>query len=171
MSLKSYTRRAKLTEAILLALFGAVMYVSQVIMAALPNIEIVSLLVIIITRKFGVKALTSIYVFVLCEIVTYGIEIWVINYFYVWTILWLIVYLVRKIDNTIFYTILSAIFGLFFGVLCSVPYFLIGGISMGIANIIGGIGFDLLHCGGNFIAALILYRPLTKITERIIKPI
>ena len=60
------------------------MYVSQVIMASLPNIEIVSLFVILITRKFGIRALYSIYIFVACEVFTYGISMWVINYFYPW---------------------------------------------------------------------------------------
>lgn len=145
------------------------MYISQVIMSGLPNIEIVSLLIIITTRKFGVKALSSVYVFVLCEILTYGLSMWVINYIYVWAILCVIICFLRKIDNVVIFALVSAIFGLLFGCLCSVPYFIIGGISMGIANIISGIGFDLLHCGGNFILTLILYKPLSSALDRAVK--
>ena len=145
------------------------MYISQVIMSALPNIEIVSLLIILVTRKFGVRALGSIYVFVGCEILTYGIGIWNVNYLYVWLILWLAVFLIRKIDSTLIFTLISAIFGILFGTFCSIPYFVIGGFAMGISNIISGMSFDLMHFGGNLILTFLLYRPLTKIMEKLIK--
>ena len=167
--MKSPTQSAKrkLVTAILLTMFGVIMYISQVIMASLPNVEIVSLIIILITRKFGYKALLSVYVFVGLEILTYGISLWVINYLYVWAILVLIVLCFRKIDNSYFYAIISSIYGLLFGTLCSIPYFTIGGVSMGISYIIGGIGFDFAHCIGNFVLLVILYKPLTKVIEKI----
>lgn len=170
-NLKSRTHRVKLFEILVLILLGVLMYVSQAVMSGLPNIEIVSLLIILITRKFGVKAFVAVYVFVFCEIMTYGLSMWVINYLYVWAILCIVIFLVRKIDSAIFYALLSAIYGLLFGTFCSVPYFIIGGISMGVANIIGGIWFDLLHCGGNFILTLLLYRVLTNSLDKALKPL
>lgn len=146
------------------------MYVSQVIMSSLPNIELVSLLIILITRKFGIKAFYSVYIFVACEILTYGISEWVINYMYVWAIFCLIILLFRNIDNAVFYALISAIFGIMFGTLCSIPSFLIGGISMGISYILAGFWFDILHCGGNFILVLLLYKPLTTALEKAVKP-
>jgi energy-coupling factor transport system substrate-specific component len=146
------------------------MYVSQVVMSALPNIEIVSLLIIVVTHKFGVKALASVYVFVMCEIMTYGLSLWVINYLYVWAVLCIIICLLRKIGNTWVYTLAATVFGLMFGTLCSIPYFFMGGISMVISYIIGGISFDLLHCGGNFITTLLLSKPLIKAMDKAIKP-
>lgn len=159
--------RKNLKELILLTMLGVVMYVSQVIMASFPNIEIVSLLIILITRKFGYKAFLSVYVFVGCEILTYGLSIWVINYLYVWDILVVAVLVIKSVDNTVIYALVSGIYGLVFGTLCSVPYFLIGGIAMGVSNIISGIGFDIAHCIGNFILALLLYRPLTNTFNKI----
>lgn len=147
------------------------MYISQVIMSVLTNIEIVSLLIIITTRKFGVKALSAVYVFVFCEIMTYGISMWVINYLYVWAVLHLVILLIRKINSSMVYALIAAIFGLLFGTLCSIPYFLTGGISMGVTYIIGGIKFDLLHCAGNFILTLALYKPLTKAFDKAVKPL
>lgn len=143
------------------------MYVSQVIMASLPNIEIVSLLIILVTRKYGFKAFLAVYVFVGLEILTYGLSMWVINYLYVWAILVLIILFVKKIDNAIFYALITALFGLLFGTFCSVPYFITGGIPMGISYIISGIGFDFLHCGGNFVLLLVLYKPLTRVMDKI----
>ncbi len=170
MNLKSYTQSAiKLRELILLTLLGVVMYVSQVVMAPLPNIEIVSILIIITARKFGVKSLLAVYIFVGCEILTYGISMWVINYLYVWAVLCIIVCLIRGIDNIWVYTLINALYGLFFGILCSVPYFLVGGIGAGIASIISGLPFDLAHCAGNFVTALFLYKPLTTAINKAIK--
>ncbi len=145
------------------------MYVSQVIMSQLPNIEIVSLLIILATRKFGYKALLSVYVFVGLEVLTYGISDWVIKYLYVWAVLCFIICIARKIDSTLFYTLVSSIYGLFFGILCSPVDFLIGGLAYGITNIIKGIPFDLLHCGGNFLTTILLYKPLSKALDKTIK--
>ena len=138
------------------------MYISQVIMAPLPNIEIVSFLTVIVTRRFGFKSLISVYIFAFLEIMTYGIHIWNIMYLYVWLILVLIVLPFRKIDNVILYTVISGIFGIAFGTLCSIPYFITGGTAMGIAWIIGGFEFDVPHCIGNIVLMVILYIPITK---------
>ncbi len=170
--LKSHTQsaRARLVEIILLTLFGVLMYISQVVMASLPNIELVSLLIILTTRKFGYKALLSVYVFVGCEILTYGLSLWVINYLYIWAILCFVVCLVRRIDSVLFYTLISGLYGLTFGTLCSIPNFFIGGIGFGISYIISGLGFDFMHCVGNTVLTLLLYKPLTKVIDKVIKP-
>lgn len=157
----------KLFELILLCLFGVIAYISQVIMAALPNIEIVTLLFILITRRFGIKALYSVYVFTFCEILTYGFDIWSINYLYVWAILVLVVLPLRKIDSVFVYTLIAAIFGLLFGTLCSIPYFITGGIALGVSYIITGISFDFLHLFGNTLTVFFLYKPLTIVMNKI----
>ena len=167
--LKSHTRRHKLFITILLALFGVLMYVSQVIMATLPNIELVSFLIILTTRKFGIKSLWSVYIFVILEILTYGLELWVVCYLYVWAILVFIILLVRKYDSVILYTLICSIFGFLFGTLCSVPYFVTGGIAGGIAWIVSGIVslFDIYHGVGDFLITFILYKPINKVFSKI----
>ncbi len=171
MNLKLHIQSAKfkLFETILLTLLGVLMYVSQVIMATIPNIELVSLLIILTARKFGYKSLLSVYVFVGCEILTYGISLWVVNYIYVWAILCLIVCLVRKIDSVWLYIMISGLFGIAFGTLCSIPNFFIGGIGYGISYIISGLGFDLAHCIGNTVLTFLLYRPLTIALNKALK--
>lgn len=136
-------------------------------MSSLPNIEIVTLLLILITCRFGIKALYSVYVFAFCEILTYGFHIWAINYLYVWTILVLIILPFRKTDNIFIFTILGGIFGLMFGTLCSIPYFLTGGISFGLSYIISGISFDFLHLFGNLVGIFLLFKPLTLVMNKI----
>ncbi|MBR6564932.1 MAG: hypothetical protein IKK71_05805 [Clostridia bacterium] len=145
------------------------MYVSQVIMASLTNIELVSFLIVLTTKKFGLKSLWSVYIFVILEALTYGFEIWVICYLYVWAILVFIILLVRKLDSVMLYTLISSIYGFLFGTLCSVPYFITGGIGGGISWIIGGIvsGFDIYHGVGNFVLMFLLYKPISKVFEKI----
>ena len=164
--LKSHTRRHKLREAIVLTLLGVLMYVSQVIMAPLTNIELVSFLIIIVARKFGFKSLFSVYIFVFLEIFTYGLAEWVICYLYVWAIFAVIISLFRKIDNLIFYTIVCAAFGFLFGTLCSPVSFIIGGFGYGISWIISGLRFDFLHGCGNFLLTFLLYKPISKTMEK-----
>ena len=146
------------------------MFVSQVVMAQLPNIELVSLFIILTVCRFGAWAFLSVYVFVGCEIITYGLGIWSVNYLYVWALLCLLVLPFRRVDKAWFYALLSGGFGLCFGSLCSLPYFLTGGFAFGISYIVSGIGFDLLHAGGNFLLALLLYRPLRDALQKACKP-
>ena len=141
---------------------GVLMYVSQVVMAPLANIELVSFLTIIVTRRFGFKSLISVYTFAFLEIMTYGLSIWNIMYLYVWAILVLMVLPFRRIDNVILYTVISGLFGISFGTLCSIPYFVTKDTAYGVAWIISGFSYDVIHCVGNVILTLILYIPITK---------
>ncbi len=168
--MKSPTQSAiKLRELILLTLLGVLMYVLQVIMSQLPNIEPVTLFIILTARKFGYKSFLSVYVFVGCELMTYGLEMWALNYLYVWAVLCVIACLLRKVDSAAVWSLIAAIYGLFFGTLCAIPYFIIGGVSGGVAYMIGNFWFDILHCGGNFVLVLLLYAPLTRVMNKVIK--
>ncbi len=164
--MKSQTRRANLFEIILLSLLGVIMYVSQVIMAPLPNIEIVSLLIIVTTCIFGIKALASVYIFVFCEILTYGLSEWTFGYLYAWGLLCLAVLLFKRIGNRELFAVLSAIFGLVLDIFCSPPFFLTGGIAGGVAYLIRGIPYSLLHGIGNLLLTYLLYKPIKNILEK-----
>ena len=59
----------------LFGVLGALTFALQVAMAPLPNIEPVSLLVMIFAVVFGWKSLYPVYVFVVMEILFYGIKI------------------------------------------------------------------------------------------------
>lgn len=135
-------------------------------MASLPNIEIVSFLIILTARKFGVKSFISVYIFVGLEVLTYGFAEWVISYLYVWALFALLICFIRKVDNRLVFTLVSGIFGLLFGVLCSPVAFAMGGFGYGISWIISGLGFDFLHCLGNVLLTFLLYKPLTKVLEK-----
>ena len=151
-----------------LGLMVAVLEVSKLALAAIPKIELVSFWVILFTLWIGWRSLYAIYGFVLLEGILYGVHFWWIAYLYVWTILAALTRLLRKQTAPLFWAILSGLFGLFFGALCAIPYAAAGILNGGLWNgflagfswWIAGIPYDLLHCVGNFIIMLILYKPV-----------
>lgn len=151
-----------------LAVFAALMIALQVALAGLPNIELVTLLIILATIHMGKKAFLSVGVFVLVEGLIYGFHLWWINYLYVWPILILIVLALRRWSHPILWAIVAGIYGLGFGTLCSIPYFITGGWGAGIGYIISGIPYDIPHCIGNIASVLLLYYPLELVLKKIL---
>jgi len=148
-----------------LALLTALLLVVQVGLAFLPNIELVSLLIMIYTLVLGRKTLYIIYSFAILEGVIYGFGVWWIMYLYVWTILYWIVRLLRFNKSIILWSVISAFFGLAFGALCAVPYAVIGGIMAGFTWWSAGIMFDIIHGVSNFVLVLILFKPVYHILK------
>ena len=72
---------------VLFALLGAILVGLQVAMAALPNVEAVSLLVMVYTVVFGGAVAYILCVFVVLEMLIWGAGTWVISYLYVWAVL------------------------------------------------------------------------------------
>lgn len=164
-------RRAFLSDTIVLALFAVMMIVFKEAMAALPNIEPVSLLCCICSVLYGRRALASVGVFIIVEGLLYGFHVWWIAYLYLWPLCCLIAQILRKADSAVICAILMALFGLCFGALSAIPYLFIGGFPMAFAYWLSGISFDLLHCAGNFAICLLLYRPLITAARRILKKV
>ena len=156
-----------LGEVVLFGILGALTFALKFAMAALPNIEPVSLLMIVFGAVFGLKALYPCYVYVAMEILTFGIGTWNINYLYIWALIVLAAWLMRKTEQPLAWALLSGVFGLFFGAFCAPVDVVIGGWSYAISKWISGIPFDALHCGGNFVLALIMYKPLRTLMEKL----
>lgn len=157
----------KAKELTVMALLGALLYVGQVALAFLPNIEVVSVLVLVYTLVFDRKALLPIYTFVLLEGVTYGFGLWWIMYLYVWAVLYLIAQLLHRNDSALIWAVVCGAYGLAFGALCAIPYLFAGGIGAALSWWMSGIPFDILHCIGNFAVTLVLYRPLTAVLRKV----
>ena len=76
----------KVKETALLALLSAILLIGQIALGFLPNIEVVTLLIMVYSIVFRKKVFFIIYVFVLAEGLVYGFGIWWFNYLYVWSI-------------------------------------------------------------------------------------
>lgn len=157
-------------ELVILAFLGAILLVSQIALAPLPNIEIVSLLIYIYTQIYGKKVFLPIYTFAFLEGCVYGFGVWWFGYLYVWSILAIIVLLIK--DESLkkslpFSCVVLGAYGLSYGFLFAIPYFVVLGAKAGMAYWVSGIPFDLVHAAGNTAVTLILYRPLRHLLERL----
>ena len=159
--------RLSLGETVLFGMLGALMFALQVVMAPLPNIEPVSLLVMLFAVIFGWKSLYCVYTFVAMEILFHGLGLWNINYLYIWTVLAVAAIALRKMEPVLGWALLSGVFGLAFGALCGIVDVFIGGFGYAAAKWVSGIPFDMLHCGGNFAMALVLWQPMRKLLEKL----
>ncbi len=157
----------KISETVTWGLLGAILFVSQLAMAPLPNIEPVTTLIIVCTLIYRRQVFFIIYIFVLLEGLLFGFGIWWISYLYIWSILALLVLALKKIDNTVLWAVVSGAFGLLFGALCAIPYLITGGAGAAFAYWSAGIPYDILHCIGNFVLTMVLYKPLTRLLKKL----
>ncbi len=151
----------------LFGVLGALTFGAKVAMSFLPNIEPVSLFVMLFAVVFGIKCLFPIYIYVLLEILIYGPGTWNLMYLYVWPLLALFAWLLRKQEHPLIWAMLSGIFGLAFGLLCAPVDFLMGDLAFVVSKWVNGLLFDIYHCVGNFVIALLLFNPLRKLLEKL----
>lgn len=154
----------ELTE---LALLTALLIGGKEVMNALPNINPVTLILILSVLHYGAKTLYVAFAFVAVQICIYGLGMWALNYIYIWPLLVLAALPFRATHSRLFWAAFAGIFGLIFGALCAIPYFFIGGWSMALSYYVAGISFDLTHCVGNFVITLVLLPPLDKLLGRL----
>lgn len=158
-----------LREMVLYGLLGGLMTASQVAMSALPNIHIVGVLVLLCAQVFGLRALYPVYVFVVLEILIFGLGLWNINYLYIWAILVLIGIALKKVKAGRWgWATAAGVYGMLFGALCAIPHFFMGGWSMAFAYWISGIPYDLLHGVSNFVLTLVLLPPLSRMVRHML---
>ena len=154
-------------EICLFGILGALTFGAKYVMSWMPNIEPVSLMVMLFAVTFGIKCLFPVYLYVLLEVLFYGLGTWNINYFYVWPILAILALVMRKIDNPLGWALLSGVFGLLFGLLCSPVDMFIGGLGYALSKWSMGVMFDIFHCIGNFVIALLAFVPLRKLLTQL----
>ena len=159
----------------LIGVMVAVIEVCKMAMSFLPNIELTSFWLILFTLFFGWKIVLVVPVFILIEGCIYGFQIWWVMYLYAWPLLVLLTWMFRRRESVWFWSILSGAFGLCFGLLCSIPYVVVGAVNGGIMSglyagftwWVAGIPWDIVHCVGNFVIMLVLYKPIRAVMRKI----
>ncbi len=161
-----------LRKLIVLTMLGSLMFVSKIIMEFLPNIHLVGALVIVCTLVYRSLALIPIYIFVFLSGLYMGFALWWVPYLYVWTILWAVAMLLpRKLCNkkaVPLYIAVCALHGLCFGILYAPFQALVFGYSwkQALAWVVAGFPFDVVHCVGNAVAAVLIY-PLARVLKKL----
>lgn len=112
--------------------------------------------------EYLAEALYPIYIYVAMELMFWGLGLWNLMYLYVWLVLFFLTLLFRHMESPWGWAILSGAFGLSFGLLCTPVYWITGGWAFGLSWWISGIPWDVVHCVGNFVIALVLVRPLRR---------
>lgn len=146
---------------------GAVLYAAQAVFAFLPNIEIVTLLIVIFTKHTGKDGITACFVYVTLNAIFAGVGLWWATYIIVWPLFALLAYKLRNINSWIIWAIINGSFGLCFGAIFALPYIVVSP-TYALSYWISGIPYDILHCAGNFTAALLLGKPIDTAFKRII---
>lgn len=146
----------------LFAVLGALTFAAKYAMAWLPNIEPVSLCMLLYGAVLGRKGLYPTYLYVGMEILFFGLGLWNINYLYIWLVPLAAGWLLREMETPLGWAVVSGSFGLLFGALCAPVDVVVGGVEYAIAKWISGIPFDIAHCAGNFVIALVLFVPMRK---------
>ena len=162
-------KNAKLTlfEVALFGILGGLTFAAKFVMSFLPNIEPSSLMVMLFAVVFGWKGLFPTYVYAALEILVFGISTWNIPYLYIWLILFIAARMMRSATHPVAWALLSGVFGLLFGVLSLPSHWAMSGFAASIAWVISGIPYDIAHCVGNFVIALVLFVPLRKLLEKL----
>ncbi len=160
-------------ELVLCAMYGTLMYVTKVIMAALPNVHLIGMFIILFTILHRAKALIPIYIYVLLEGIFGGFTLWWIPYLYVWTILWAITMLLpKKLPDkyaAFIYPIICGLHGFAFGILFAPAQALLFGLDFKgmITWIIAGLPFDITHGISNIFTGLLVL-PLSKLMKKLL---
>ena len=158
----------KISQITRLAVFCAILYISKVVLEAVPNVELVSLLIICYSIVFGYEAIVAILVFNLCELEQWGMGPWWMSYLYVWPILAILTCLLKKIfkEDILSWAVFSGLFGLFFGAMFSIVYIFVDP-HYALAYFLSGLIWDVVHCVSNFIIMLLLGKILIKALKKI----
>lgn len=170
------SKHLSVREICLFGILAALMFISKIVMEALPNIHLLGMLTVTYTIVFRKKALIPIYVYVLLNGLFAGFSAWWVPYLYIWTLLWGITMVLPqnmpKAIACVVYPIICALHGLFFGVLYAPVQAIIYGFDFEqtLAWIAAGFTFDIIHMVGNFAVGLLIF-PASQALLRLVKDI
>lgn len=149
----------------------ATLEVAKISLSFLPNVELVSLFIILYTLYFKRKIIYVIVIFVLMEGFLYGFSIWWVSYLYIWYLLAGLTYLFRRQQSAFCYAMIGSLYGFSFGALLTPVTFLFQlfqtnfeqSLSFTFTWWIAGIPWDITHGISNFVVIFLLYTPLNNI--------
>ncbi len=159
----------------LIAVMAATITGGKLALAALPNIEIVTLLCGVYGYVFGVLGLAAVVIFVIAETLIWGIGTWFITYLIYWPLVCLVFMLFRRlrIKNRFLLTAAAMVLTLFFGVLSSlVDVGLFSGFLDNFWYRFGiyytrGIVFYALQLASNAVTFIFAFTPLSSALTKI----
>lgn len=148
---------------------AAILWLVKISLASVPNVEMVTLLVIVygatLPFKIGYPAVA---IYVILDSMIFGFGDWVPALFIIWSLyFWVAAILKRWLFKSWHWAIVSAFFGIIFGSLFSIYYYFLYG-TLSLIYLIQGLPYDLIHAVSNFFIALILFEPVSKVLKKLV---
>ena len=155
---------------ILISFLASGLFVSQVALAPLPNVQIVSLLFIIYAFIIPMPALMLVAIlFSLLQMLFWGMGDWVLGYLWIWPVWVMFIYLFKRYnaDSAERWASLNALWGVIFGFLFAVHHGVLYGFHTMFAYYLRGISFDIIHMVSNYILTFFMFTPLFKVINKL----
>ena len=155
---------------VLVAFLSALLVVAKEALSVIPNVEVVTLLLLVYTKLLGYKKTLYItFIFTTIQAIIYPPHLWVITYYLVWPALVVGASLLFKLNPNVYViSVYAAIFGLLFGAFDSFILSFVYGFHTFLPIWIRGLPWDLVHGFSNYLTVLILYEPLRKNLKKLI---
>lgn len=162
------------TDIALTGVMAATLEAVKLALSALPNIELVSLLLALYGYVFGLSGVLAAIVFVVAEILIWGLNTWVISYLIYWPLFALLFWIIgKKISNRFIITGIAVVMTFFFGVLTSL-------VDIGLFSgywdrffdrfaiyYLRGAWFYVAHIACNLVAFITLFKPLEALFKKL----
>ena len=163
------------TDVALTGVMAATLEAVKLALSALPNIELVSLLLALYGYVFGPCGVLAAVIFVVAEMLIWGINTWVISYLIYWPLIALLFWFLGKkgVKTRFVITGIAVVMTFFFGVLTSlIDVGLFAGywenfllrFSIYYAR---GIWFYVIHIVSNAAVFLTLFTPLEALFQKL----
>ena len=151
-----------------IALLSAILTVVMLALKPLPNVELISLLVILYALLFGKDTFIIVTVFSLVEGLMWGFGLWWISYLYAWPLLVLAVLLLKKLikEEFLVWAVVSGLYGLVFGALFAIAYLPIDP-AYALSYWIAGLPWDVWHAIANFALMATVGRRLYRVLKKV----
>ena len=151
-----------------IAFLAAILTVTMLAIKPLPNVELISLLVIIYTLLYGRDTFFIVTIFTLIEGLMWGFGLWWFGYLYAWPLLVLAVLLLKRLvkEEFLMWAVVSGGFGLLFGTLFAIAYIPIDP-AYALSYWIAGLPWDVWHGICNFVLMAVLGKPVYGVIKKV----
>lgn len=148
---------------------GALLVVGKFALSFIPNVEVVTTLLIAYCFVFGFDGVVASLVFCTFDVILYppSIDV-VISYYIYWNLLAITVAILKELNvkNFIYYFVTACVYTVLFGVITSLFNSLFFGVPFG-AVYIAGLYFYAIHIVSTAVFMIVGFTPITKILEKI----
>lgn len=148
---------------------GALLVVSKFALSFIPNVEVVTTLLVAFCFVFGFDGVIASLIFCTADIILYppSLDV-IISYYVYWNLLAITVAVLKELNFKSFvpYFITATLFTLFFGVLTSFFNSLFFGVNF-VAVYLAGLYFYAIHLISTAVFMVVGFKPITKVLYKI----